>query len=95
MKRYTSECGTQNNDYASEQWGRLYSLRTCWKAGPAGREAGCGQGCPPYVSPLHYTCWHLAPHLSFSVVSANSAMTSPAIQKRAMIFDSCQPSASK
>ena len=34
-------------------------------------------------------------HLSFSVVSANSAITSPAIQKRAMIFDSCQPSASK
>jgi len=48
MKRYTSECGTQNNDYASEQWGRLYSLRTRWKAGPAGREAGCGQDCPPY-----------------------------------------------
>ena len=27
-------------------------------------------------------------HLSFNVVSANSASTSPAIQNRAMIFDS-------
>ena len=34
-------------------------------------------------------------YLNFSVVSANSAITSPAIQNRAMIFDSCQPSASK
>ena len=34
-------------------------------------------------------------HLSFNVVSANSASTRPAIQKRAMIFDSVQPSASK
>ena len=34
-------------------------------------------------------------HLSFSVVSANSASTRPAIQKRAMIFDSVHPSASK
>ena len=34
-------------------------------------------------------------HLSFNVVSANSASTSPAIQKRAIIFDSAQPSASK
>ena len=36
-----------------------------------------------------------AAHLSFNVVSANSASTSPAIQNRAMIFDSVQPSASK
>ena len=34
-------------------------------------------------------------YLSFNVVSANSASTRPAIQKRAMIFDSVQPSASK
>jgi len=34
-------------------------------------------------------------HRNFSVVSANSAITSPAIQKRIMIFDSGQPSASK
>ncbi len=34
-------------------------------------------------------------HLSFSVVSANSANTSEAIQKRTMIFDSDQPSNSK
>src|SRR6266852_1411219 len=27
----------QNNEYASEQWGRLYSLRTRFPAGPAGR----------------------------------------------------------
>src|SRR6266849_4756834 len=32
--------------------GRLYSLRTRFPAGPAGRKAGCGQDCPPYVSPL-------------------------------------------
>ncbi len=34
-------------------------------------------------------------HRSFSVVSAKRASTRPAIQKRAMIFDSVQPSASK
>src|SRR5260370_40381057 len=34
-------------------------------------------------------------HLSFSVVSAKSARTKPTIQKRTMIFDSDQPSASK
>ncbi len=34
-------------------------------------------------------------YLSFNVVNANKAMTNPAIQKRVMIFDSCQPSASK
>ena len=34
-------------------------------------------------------------HLNFNVVSANSANTRPAIQNRAMIFDSVQPSASK
>ena len=34
-------------------------------------------------------------HLSFRVVSANSASTRPAIQKRAMIFDSVHPSCSK
>jgi len=28
---------------------RFYSLRTAFQAGPAGREAGCGQGCPPYI----------------------------------------------
>ena len=34
-------------------------------------------------------------HRNFNVVSANSASTRPAIQKRAMIFDSVQPNASK
>ena len=34
-------------------------------------------------------------HRSFNVVNANSAITSPAIQNRMMIFDSCQPRASK
>ena len=34
-------------------------------------------------------------HRSFKVVSANSASTSPAIQKRMMIFDSAQPNCSK
>ncbi len=34
-------------------------------------------------------------YLSFKVVSANSAMIRPRIQKRVMIFDSGQPSASK
>src|SRR5208282_4716229 len=34
-------------------------------------------------------------YLSFSVVSANSANTSDAIQKRTMIFDSDQPISSK
>ena len=37
----------------------------------------------------------LQAHLNFNVVRANSAITRPAIQKRAMIFDSAQPSASK
>ena len=34
-------------------------------------------------------------HLSFKVVSANSANTSDAIQKRTITFDSDQPSSSK
>ncbi len=34
-------------------------------------------------------------HLSFSVVRANNARTSPIIQNLAMIFDSCHPNASK
>ena len=34
-------------------------------------------------------------HLNFSVVSANSANTSEAIQKRTITFDSDQPSSSK
>ena len=34
-------------------------------------------------------------YLSFNVVSAKSAKTSDAIQKRTMIFDSDQPSNSK
>ena len=34
-------------------------------------------------------------YLNFNVVSANSAIISPAIQKRTMTFDSGQPSASK
>jgi len=37
----------QNNECAPERWGRLYSLWTRFPAGPAGREAGCGQDCPP------------------------------------------------
>ena len=37
----------------------------------------------------------VADHLSFRVVSANSAITNPAIQNRVMIFDSCHPSCSK
>jgi len=40
----------QDNEYAPERWGRLYSLRTRFPAGPAGREAGCGQGCPPHIT---------------------------------------------
>ncbi len=43
----------------------------------------------------HQRLFVLEVHRSFSVVSANSASTRPAIQKRAMIFDSVQPSASK
>ena len=34
-------------------------------------------------------------HLNFNVVSANSAKTSDAIQKRTITFDSDQPSSSK
>ncbi len=37
----------------------------------------------------------IATHLSFSVVSANSAKTSAMIQKRAMTLDSDQPASSK
>ncbi len=40
----------QNNEYGSEHRGRLYSLRTRFPAGPAGRKAGCGQNCPPHIS---------------------------------------------
>ena len=43
----------------------------------------------------HQRLYALEVHRSFSVVSANRASTRPAIQKRAMIFDSVQPSASK
>ncbi len=38
---------------------------------------------------------HIHGYLSFNVVNANNASTRPAIQKRAMIFDSAQPLASK
>jgi hypothetical protein len=34
-------------------------------------------------------------YLNFNVVKANNAITKPAIQKRVMILDSGQPSASK
>ena len=37
----------------------------------------------------------ISAHRNFKVVSANSAITKPRIQKRTMIFDSCHPSASK
>ena len=47
------------------------------------------------LHPDHQRLYALELHLSFNVVSANSASTRPAIQKRAMIFDSVQPSASK
>jgi len=40
-------------------------------------------------------CLESQSHLSFNVVKAQSASTSPAIQNRAIIFDSAHPSASK
>jgi len=40
----------QNNEFASEQWGRLYSRRTRFPVGPAGQKAGRGQDCPPHIS---------------------------------------------
>jgi hypothetical protein len=50
-------------------------------------KAGGSQDWPPHLDTQS--------HLSFSVVKAQSASTSPAIQNLAMIFDSAQPSASK
>ncbi len=32
------------------KWGRLFSLQTRFLAGPAGRNAGCGQECPPHTN---------------------------------------------
>ena len=57
--------------------------------------SNAAEATPDFFMPDHQRLYALELHLSFSVVSANSASTRPAIQKRAMIFDSVQPSASK
>ena len=72
-------------------WVRFVASRAEQKLG------GKAEAMPHKVLPRRFK-WgtkHNGPHRNFSVVRANNASTNPAIQKRAMIFDSCHPSASK
>ena len=63
------------------------------------RRQELGHGQPRGGQPRHHHVlsrkFQRCTYLNFKVVSANSAITSPAIQNRTMIFDSVQPSASK
>jgi hypothetical protein len=49
----------------------------------------------PTTTTLVPSNFRIADYRSFNVVSANSAITNPAIQNLVMIFDSSHPSASK
>jgi hypothetical protein len=42
--------GTQNDDCDYGKWGLLYSLRTRFPEGLAGRKAGCRQDCLPHMA---------------------------------------------
>ena len=86
----------------------LETSRACgsWSSGlrsvartsaPCSRSRNSTAAMPDFFIPTTSVLSPLQFHryLSFNVVSANSASTRPAIQNRAMIFDSVQPSASK